>query len=73
MKTYTLIPEEALEEAAELMEKDPEFADQDNSFRKMLKTAQEYRAANLTPIIVYDFERGNLYCIVKELQGVTIH
>lgn len=45
----------------------------DNSFRKMIDVSAEYRAANLTPIVVYDFKTQTMLCIVKELYGKKLH
>jgi len=69
-KNYLFIPEEYLEDGAALLESEGEY---DNSFRKMLNAAKDYRAANLTPIILYDFGSNSMVCIVKELYGKKLH
>ena len=69
-KYYLVVPEEYLEDGAKLME---EEGIQDNAFRKMIDVSREYKQANLTPVVVYDFNSQSMICIVKELYGKKLH
>ena len=70
LSAYIVVPFDVIEESVAQMEEEGEF---DSSFRKMLDVANEYKAAELTPIILYNIEENSLYCIVKELVGKKLH
>lgn len=70
LTAYVVVPLDVIEESVKEMEKEGEF---DSSFRKMLDVANEYKAAELTPVILYNIEENSLYCIVKELVGKKLH
>jgi len=67
---YVIIPEDILLESAAQMasEGNPE-----NSFQKMVDVIYEYKAANLTPIVLYNIHDNSMYCVVKELLGKNLH
>ncbi len=67
---YVVVPLDVIEESVKEMEEEGEF---DSSFRKMLDVANEYIAADLTPVILYNVYENSLYCIVKELVGKKLH
>lgn len=70
-KYYIVVPYDTLQEAASMMTE--EDGTSDNSFQKMLDVSDEYIAANLTPIVLYDLRNKELYCIVKEYYGKKLH
>lgn len=70
-KYYIVVPYDTLKEAAEIMVN--EDGESNNSFQKMLDVSNEYIAAELTPIVLYDLRNRELYCIVKEYYGKKLH
>lgn len=50
-----------------------EYSGSNSSFEKILATSQEYRAANLTPMFLYDHEKMLLYCFCRETYGKKLH
>ncbi len=70
LTAYVVVPLDVIEESVKEMEEEGEF---DSSFRKMLDVANEYIAAELTPVILYNIEENSLYCVVKELVGKKLH
>ena len=70
LTAYVVVPLDVIEESVKEMEAEGEF---DSSFRKMLDVANEYIAAELTPVVLYNIEENSLYCIVKELVGKKLH
>jgi len=70
LKMCMVIPQDYLEEAVVLMEAEGEY---DSAFKKMLDVSNEYIAANLTPIVIYDLSNHSLFCIVKELIGKKLN
>jgi len=69
-KYYLIVPQEYLEDGAKLMREEGE---EENAFQKMIDVSKEYKQANLTPIVVYDFNTRSMICIVKELYGKKLH
>jgi len=69
-KYYMVVPEEYLEDGAALLDQE---GSPNNAFRKMIDVSMEYREANLTPVVLYDFRTQSLICIVKELIGKKLH
>ena len=70
LSAYIVVSLDVLEESAIQLEKEGETA---SSFRKMLDVANEYIAADLTPVVLWNVEDNSLYCIVKELVGKKLH
>ena len=70
LTAYIIIPEDVLFESAAQMadEGEPE-----SSFQQMVDVVIEYKAANLTPIVLYNVHDRSMYCIVKELIGKKLH
>lgn len=69
-KQYIVVPYRTLKEAAQLME---EIGEEQNSFVRMLDASDQYIAADLTPVVLYDMENHTMICIVKELYGKKLH
>ena len=69
-RLYMVIPQNILEESATCLEQEGET---DSSFHKMLDVINEYKAANLTPVVLYDVRGNSMCCIVKELAGKKLH
>ena len=67
---YVPVSEEYLIQGAEIMEKEGVA---NSAFHKMLDVSNEYKAANLTPFVVYDCGANALICLVKELYGKKLH
>jgi hypothetical protein len=66
---FQFIPEKAIAEAAELVAH--EEGDNNNNFNRLLREAQLYRQAALTPVYLYDNKTGQigvttLQCIHKK-------
>jgi hypothetical protein len=70
LSAYIVISLDVLEESALHLEEEGEY---NSSFRKMLDVANEYIAAELTPVVLWNIEDNSLYCIVKELVGKKLH
>jgi hypothetical protein len=68
MNTYIVIPEHVVEDAAAAIPDDEE-----NSFARLLKTANEFREAGLTPLFLVNEEFKNLVVICKETYGKKLH
>lgn len=60
------VPEYVVTKAAE-------YSGANSSFQRMLATSEEYRAANLTPMFLYDYDKMLLYCFCKETYGKKLH
>lgn len=70
LKMCIVVPYDYLVDGVSLMEQEGEY---DSAFRKMLDVSDEYIAANLTPIVIYDLSNNSLFCIVKELIGKKLN
>ena len=68
---YVIVSEEMLKKSAEYIEQ--EDGNYNSAFHKMIQTSQEYKDAGLTPFVVYEYDSGNLVCLVKELYGKKLH
>jgi hypothetical protein len=60
------VPESVIIKAASVMEAN-------SSFDRLMKTSEEYRTANMTPMFLYDSLNGLLYCFAKETFGKKLH
>lgn len=69
-ENFVIIPESVLKRSAKALE---EIGEPENNFRNMLNIAEEYKKAELTPVIAYNFDTGMMICIVKELYGKKLH
>lgn len=47
--------------------------DLDNSFIRILKVADEYKSANMTPIYILDRNKMDIYVAAKETFGKKLH
>ena len=47
--------------------------DLDNSFIRILRVADEYKSANMTPIYILDRDRMDLFVAAKETFGKKLH
>ena len=62
------VPERIVIEAAEAI------TDDDNSsFRVVLRAADEFRAANMTPIFILDRYNMDILCVAMETFGKRLH
>jgi len=68
MEHYILIPEHVVEDAAAAI-----TDDEDNSFARLLKAANEYRDAGLTPLFMIDPNYKDLVVICRETFGKKLH
>ena len=62
------IPESILIEAVQYI---PE--DEESGMRTVLMAADEYRAANLTPVFILDHDSMNILVVCKETFGKRLH
>ena len=69
-KNLVVVTEDMLKKSSAVMH---EFGEEDNSFERMLSVCDEYRAADLTPIVIFNLETGDMFCVVKELYGKKLH
>ena len=60
---YRVIPEDIVRKAAEYSENLGEY---DNSFTRLLKVADEYRAADMTPYFLYDVDTMMMLVVCEE-------
>lgn len=67
---YEIMSEQMLREASAYMEM---LGEETSSFKKMVDCIDQYREANLTPIVLYNHRENTFYCIVKELYGKKLH
>ena len=67
---YVVVSEEILEKAAKVMLDEGE---NNSSFQRMIDVSTEYKAANLTPVVLYNVNTKSFFCIVKELYGKKLH
>lgn len=68
MKSYIVIPEHVVQEAADAI---PD--DEDNSFLRVLRAGSEFRKAGLTPVYVLDPNYKDLVVIAQEIYGKKLH
>lgn len=45
----------------------------DSGFKTVLEAAQTYRDAEMTPVIIYNPDKGDIYCVAKETFGKKLH
>ena len=62
------IPEKTLREAVNYI---PE--DEESGIRTVLKAAEEYKAANMTPIFILDKYNMSVYVVAEETFGKKLH
>jgi hypothetical protein len=67
-KMYIEIPEHVVEQAAEDCKDDKK-----NGFLKCLKAAQEFRAADMTPVYLLDNRYQDLIVVAKETFKKKLH
>ena len=68
METYIIIPEFVVQQASDAITDDTE-----NSFARLIRAADLYRSAGLTPIFMLDPEYKDLVVICKETFGKKLH
>lgn len=62
------VSEEVMREAVQYI---PE--DEESGIRTVLKAADEYKAANMTPIFIMDRYTMSVYVVAKETFGKKLH
>ncbi len=62
------VSEEVMREAVQFI---PE--DEESGIRTVLKAADEYKAANMTPIFIMDRYTMSVYVVAKETFGKKLH
>jgi hypothetical protein len=62
------VSEEVMREAVQYI---PE--DEESGIRTVLKAADEYKAANMTPIFIMDRYNMSVYVVAKETFGKKLH
>lgn len=68
LKNLVEVPERVLREAVQYI---PE--DEESGIREVLSAAEEYRAANLTPIFILDQYNMDVLVVCKETFGKRLH
>jgi hypothetical protein len=68
--TYKIIPEQIIKDSAFVAMKS-EGAN--NSFVRLLKAAEEYRQANLTPVFILDTYNMDVVVVAKETYKKRLH
>lgn len=61
VSNFVIVPESIVEDAAAACSDD-----EHNSFRKVLRAAEEFKKAEMTPIFILDIERMDLIVVTKE-------
>jgi hypothetical protein len=69
MEGLLYVPEEHIRYAAEIERVD----NPNNTFDKLLKSANKFREANLTPMFFYDEDEMHLYVTTKEKMEKKYH
>jgi Mg/Co/Ni transporter MgtE len=62
------VPESTLRQVADYIPQDEE-----SGIRRVLKAAEEYRAANMTPIFILDQQNMDVLVVCKETFGKRLH
>ncbi len=62
------VPESTLRQAAEYIPQEEE-----SGIRRVLKAAEEYRAANMTPIFILDQQNMDVLVVARETFGKRLH
>ncbi len=47
--------------------------EEDSGFKTVLEAAAVYRSAKMTPVIIYNPDKGDIYCVAKETFGKKLH
>jgi hypothetical protein len=68
METYIIIPEFVVQQASDAI---PD--DNDNSFARLIKAAELYRSAGMTPVFMLNPNYKDLVVICKETFGKKLH
>lgn len=68
MESLVTVPESIVKAAWEAVEKD-----ESSGFAIVLKAAEEFRAAEMTPVFVLDQTTMQIYCFAKETMGKKLH
>jgi hypothetical protein len=68
LKNLVEVPEEVLRETVKYI---PE--EEDSGIRDVLLAADEYRAANLTPVFILDHYNMDILVVCKETFGKRLH
>jgi hypothetical protein len=67
---FKIIPEHIIKESAFLAQ---EFEGANNSFMRLLKAAEEFKQANLTPVFLVDTINMNVKVVAKETYNKKLH
>jgi Mg/Co/Ni transporter MgtE len=62
------VPESTLRQVADYIPQEEE-----SGIRRVLKAAEEYRAANMTPIFILDQQNMDVLVVCKETFGKRLH
>lgn len=68
MMNMIQVPEDVLRETVQYI---PE--DEESGIRTVLKAADEYKAANMTPIFILDKYSMSVYVVAEETFGKKLH
>lgn len=73
MKKYSaqnlvVVPESVVKEAWDAIDNE-----ESSGFAVVLRAAEEYKAANMTPMFVVDQRNMDIYCFAKETFGKRLH
>jgi hypothetical protein len=60
---FKIIPEHVIKESAFLVQ---EFEGANNSFTRLLKAAEEFKQADMTPVFLFDTIRMDVKVVAKE-------
>lgn len=68
IENLIVVSEKIVKEAWEAIDKEP-----DSGFAIVLQAAEEYKAANMTPMFILDQRNMDIYCFAKETFGKKLH
>lgn len=68
LDSLVIVPENIVYAAWEAVDKD-----ENSGFAIVLKAADEYRAADMTPVFVFDKGSSQIYCFAEETFGKRLH
>lgn len=68
MSSFVIIPENIVYSAWEAVDKD-----ENSGFAVVLQAAEEYKAADMTPLFLFDKDSMHIYCFASETFGKKLH
>ncbi len=68
VQNLIIVPEQIVKQAWDAIDNEP-----DSGFAIVLQAAEDYKAANMTPMFILDQSSMDIYCFAKETFGKKLH